>query len=207
MGYAANALTTLEVVKSYVLKDMTDTSKDNLLERLINAVSGFIEKYCDRKFGKATYTEKYRGNNRQLLRLNQYPVTAVTLVTIDGNAVNDYEILAEEGMLYRENLWTWTGYSIGLVGEDAGSKRNIEVQYTAGYVLPKDENLQANPPIVRTLPYDLEQACILMVQYYYKTDISYFSTEFAESGSVFKPVAMPGNVEKLLKPYRRLSAL
>ena len=35
--------------------------------------------------------------------------------------------------------------------------------YEAGYVLPKDEDLQASPPIIRTLPYDLEDACIELV--------------------------------------------
>lgn len=207
MPLSSHALTTVATVKEYLQRDVNDTSDENLITRLINVASERIEKHCDRHFEQATYTEKYRGNNRQLLRLNQYPVTAVASVTVSESAVDsgDYEILTEEGMLYNENLWTWSGYQAGLVGEDVGSKRNIEVQYTAGYVLPKDET-DGPPAVVRTLPYDLEQACIMLVAYYIKTDIDHYSTVFAESGNaISRPTKMPPHVVELLKPYRRLS--
>lgn len=199
MPLSNHALTTYAAVKEY-LKLSTD-DEQNSLERMINAVSEMIEKYCDRHFEKATYTEKYRGNNRQLLRLNQYPVLSVASVTIDGDAADDYEILSEEGMLYREDLWTWTGYSIGLVGEDAGSKRNIEVQYTAGYVLPKDDG----NPDSRTLPYDLEDACIQLVairhemrgsEHMKSERIGPLTSDFVED--------IPSHIRRVLDKYRRL---
>lgn len=159
MPLSAHALTTVAAVKEYLRISSTDTTNDNSLERQINAVSEFIERFCDRHFEKTTYTHKFRGNGRQKLLLNQYPILSVTSVKVDGSDATDYEILGEEGILYRENLWPWSGYRAGLVGDPIGSRPNIEVVYTAGYVLPKDDA----PDSPRTLPYDLEDAAIELV--------------------------------------------
>lgn len=198
-----NALTTIEAVKEYLQIDATDTSKDNLLGRLINAASSFIERYCDRKFAKGIYTEKYRGTGSQNLYLNQRPVNNVVYVKIDGQTIDsgEYELIPDAGILYRETGWPCHGYTQDLTGDFVISTRNIEVQYEAGYILPKDgTTLQP-----ANLPDDVEQACIMLVMFYYKTDVANFSTVFAESGAVFKPQAMPSNVKVLLDQYRRLS--
>lgn len=168
MPLSTHALTIIETVKSFIGIPVSDTSKDALLEILINAASERIERYCGRHFEKATYTEKYRGNGRQKLLLEQYPIISVTSVTVHGGLLDaaEYEIIAQEGALYREALWPWSGYTVGLVGELAGSKRNIEVTYAAGYILPKDDGT-GTPPVTRDLPYDLEMACVQFVAYIY----------------------------------------
>jgi uncharacterized phiE125 gp8 family phage protein len=205
MPLAENALTTLTAVKEYL--KITSTDKDGLFERLINSASDAIEKFCDRKFKKREYAnEKHKGNNRQLLRLNHYPIVSVSSVTVNGNTYTqnvDFELDeedAEAGMLFREEGWPASNYVGGLTQDPTARKRNIKVTYTAGYVLPKDDDAQ-DP---RTLPYDLEQACILLVQYYYKTDIADFSTVFGEAGQVIKPSAMPPHVVKLIKKYQKI---
>lgn len=159
-------MTTVTTVKSFTGIPAADLSKDSLLEFLINAASERIEKYCSRHFEKATYTEYHRGHERQRLLLNQYPIVSVTSVELNGSvlASTEYETEdADAGILYRETGWPWRGYSIGLVGEPGISVRNIKVVYVAGYVLPKDATEQ-NP---RTLPYELEQACISFVAHLY----------------------------------------
>lgn len=166
MALSAHALTTIETVKNFIGIPASDITKDSLLEFLINAASERIEKYCSRHFEKATYIEYYRGHERQRLLLNQYTIISVTSVELNGGALasTEYEIEdAGAGILYRETGWPWKGYSIGLVGEPGVSTRNIKVVYVAGYVLPKDATAE-NP---RTLPYDLEQACISLVAHLY----------------------------------------
>lgn len=212
---SSHALTTVETVKTYLGIPAADTSKDEFFKILINAASERIEKYCGRHFEKANYTEKYRGNNRQLLRLNQYPIISVALVKINGSTLDpsDYEILPAEGMLYRESLWSWSGYVQGLVGEPVGSVLNIEVQYTAGYILPKDENLQTSPPVVRTLPYDLELACIAFVAYIYggrdgagkaSEQQGAWQVEYAKLTLDANTLPLPPEVMALCEGYRRL---
>lgn len=155
MALAANALTTLTEVKTYL--EIDDTSQDSFLERLINSISDFVEEYCNRSFGKSDYTEDYHGDGDKKLFLNQYPVNSVTKVTLNNDEVTDYKIIGER-TLHRDKTWI--------------SKRdeyyNIQVEYNAGYVLPKDDTTEEP----RTLPYDLEDVVIEMVamKYWAKLD-------------------------------------
>lgn len=82
MDLATNALTTVEQIKIHLT--IEGTAQDEEIKLLINGASGFIEKYCNRKF----------------------------------------------------------------VDE---------------FVLPGEENPEADPPAVRDLPYDIELACIKLV--------------------------------------------
>lgn len=206
MPLSVHALTTIAAVKDYLRISLADTSQDASFERTIKAVSDFIEGYCGRHFEKATYTEKYRGNGRQKLLLNQYPIISVASVTVNDGLLDasEYEILAEEGTLYRESLWPWSGYSAGLVGEPVGSRRNIQVQYTAGYILPKDDGT-GTPPAVRNLPYDLEDACIELVairhemrgsEHMKQETIGPLTSEFIQG--------IPDHIIKVLNRYRKL---
>jgi len=139
-----------------------DISKDVFLERQINSASGMVSKYCNRKFMADTYTEYYKGTGRQRLVLNQYPINKITSVKVDSAALTagtDYvtadQTYRDQGIVFKDNGWTWYGYLTGLVGEPTAPIDNVEVVYSAGYTL--------SPEATRNLPWDLEQAVIDMV--------------------------------------------
>lgn len=139
-----------------------DYSKDKLIERNINSISGMVSKYCNRKFIANTYTEYYKGSGRQKLVLNQYPINYITSVKVDSAALTagiDYvtadQTYLDQGTIFKNNGWTWYGYLIGLVGEPTAPIDNIEVVYSAGYTL--------EPETARTLPWDLEDVVVSMV--------------------------------------------
>lgn len=139
-----------------------DYSKDKLLERSINAASGMVSKYCNRDFIADTYTEYYKGSGRQKLILRQYPINRITSVKVDSAALTagtDYvtadQAYLDQGIIFKDNGWTWYGYLIGLVGEPSAPVDNIEVVYSAGYTLATEAT--------RTLPWDLEDAVVSMV--------------------------------------------
>lgn len=145
-----------------------DYTKDKLLERNINSVSGMISKYCNRNFIADAYTEYYKGLGRQKLVLNQYPINAITSVKVDSAALTagtDYvtsdQTYLDQGVIFKNNGWTWYGYLTGLVGELTAPVDNIEVVYSAGYTL--------EPEASRTLPWDIEDAVITMVADLYST--------------------------------------
>jgi len=50
----------------------------------LSAASTAAERYCGRTFASTTYTEYYDGNGYPNLPLNQFPVTAVSSVYLDG---------------------------------------------------------------------------------------------------------------------------
>src|SRR4030042_1762739 len=108
-----HALTTLATVKGELGLDEEDTSKDAILERLINVVSESIERKCGRHF---EYTEEIEelvaGQGGPRIMLSRTPVVDVDPVSIDGAGLDPTEYVlesAETGMLYRSACWPWSG--------------------------------------------------------------------------------------------------
>ena len=117
------------------------------LEMSIEAASEAIERHCNREFGLKTHTQRLDGSGTHFLRLRNYPVHSAA-VKIRGKviAADKYVIEAENGMLFRDTPWP-------------EGERCVEVEYSAGYVLPSDDE-----GAHITLPRNIELACILYAQ-------------------------------------------
>lgn len=158
-----NALTTLEKVKGRLGIPLLDTTQDEDLEFFINSASATIEKYCNRKFGLTVFNELKQGRGNTKLILENYPIVELVEILIDDQPVDitKVKVLADTGMLYRPNggfpSSVFGGRLLHPIPDDV--QHNIYVEYSAGYVLPKDETVD-NP---RTLPFDIENACLRMI--------------------------------------------
>lgn len=165
------ALTTIEKVKAY-LEIANDTSRDEVLTRLISSAQATIENYCRRKFEVENYTESFDGPVRKVFP-EQYPIISITSL--------DYGV---------NNLSIEKYKNRGTYIDLMRNYFDINLSYRSGY---------------ETIPNDLEQACIMLVDYYYKTDIANYSRVFAETGGMIsRPVNMPGHVRVLLDAYRKV---
>ena len=208
-----HALTTLEAVKEELDISIGDSVNDNYLTRLINSASDAIERYCDRHFEKASLIEKVAGQGSQRVLLSRAPILSVTSVILNGSvlASSEYEVEAEAGMLFRASGWPWSAMRRPGIVQDPypGSEtKSIEVTYIGGYVLPKDENLSANPPVARTLPYDLEEACIATVKTWFRAkgaDLNRTSRRLMDVGDTWDRRALPEPVREMLAPWRRIA--
>ncbi|GAB7388993.1 hypothetical protein BSNK01_28310 [Bacillaceae bacterium] len=171
------ALTSLDKAKRYL--KIESNEHDELIQDLITAASTAIETYTSRIFVQKSYTELYDGKGLNYLVLRQAPIVSVSEVKIDDQTLpaEDYAFYAETGVLRRKTGFWPEGV------------QNIEVSYTAGY---------------STVPPDVEQAVILLVAAWFKTDISDFSNLINEAGGIVRPEAFPSRVRALLDPYRRL---
>ena len=154
---AHNALTTLNRMKIMLdLDDEIDERTCALIELLINKASSWVERQVGRPLGKSTYREFYDADGQQELVTLKYPIVSVDYVKEAGRlvppALYDYGQTANIGVIYRDDGWLRAGYRRGLANDIIETKRNIEVCYTAGYVLPKD----ATDDDPQTLPADLE---------------------------------------------------
>ena len=154
---ANNALTTLDRMKLMLsLDDETDERTCTLVELLVNKASSWVEQQVGRPLGKNTYREFYEADGQQELVTLKYPIISVDYVKEAGRLVPpelyDYGQTANIGVIYRDDGWLRAGYRRGLANDIIEAKRNIEVCYTAGYVLPKD----ATDEEPQTLPADLE---------------------------------------------------
>ena len=173
---ASNALTTLETVKEMlgIPAEESDPQVDNVLIRLINAASAWVETMIERKLGKNDYRQKCRGTGSQELVLKHYPIVSVQSVTEIGSGKvlppesYDFDEKGDIGVLYREEGWPYRGYPGGLSGDYLAPQRYLLVEYTAGYVLPKDAT--ADSPC--TLPADLESLVWEMVEQEYQLRIN-----------------------------------
>lgn len=160
MAIADNALTTLERLKQFNGIDANDTRQDFKLELLINSASEEIGRYIGRQLKSMQHKEKYTGNNRLTICLRNYPVTVVNAITINGIPVDQSEYrVYESGIVERSAPWPSYGLQSGISQLTVQPGKNIDVDYVAGYVLPKDETEE----IKRTLPFDIEFALFRMV--------------------------------------------
>jgi hypothetical protein len=159
--------------------DLLQTVDDTRLEDLINACSGAIEDYCERKFKEQAITdEEYDGTGTKYILLQQYPVKSIASVSVDGVALDpsEYKVKKKNGTLIKTKS-TWPKGDI-----------NITVTYTAG---------------LSEIPAPLELACKHFVMSFFKTDVASFSTTFTE-GFVFRPEALPAQVKALVAPYKKV---
>jgi hypothetical protein len=159
-------------------------SDEATLERLITAVSNATESYCSRTFAETDYTETRDGSGGYRLTFRNTPVTAVSSVTIDGDAVMPSPGAPQSGYLFSDTALTLIGQKFcrGLM--------NVFIAYTAGYA---------------TTPGDLEQAVIDWIAHVYreKDRIGFTSQNLAGQVTSYLIRDMPPRVATLLAPYKR----
>lgn len=157
MPLAANALTTLERMKLMLgLSGVADERIDEIITLLINKASAWIERQTGRHLGRQSYRQWYKADGQQELVTDEYPIISVEYIKEAGKLVApdlyDFGQTGNIGVIYRDDGWLKASYRAGLAFDSVATKRNIEVSYTAGYVLPKD----ATEDDPQTLPADLE---------------------------------------------------
>jgi len=178
------ALCTLAQVKTTL--GITDSANDDILTRLINATTDYIESYCDRRFALTQYTDEYyNGYGDDELVLRQFPISEAeedvpTISFIDKGtetavSIDDCEIYYDEGIIY---------YSIFPKG-----RKNIKISYKAGYA---------------TIPADLAQACIeIVVANYNRSKTVAVKSESIGSYSVtYADVQASPHAKGILNLYR-----
>ncbi len=152
-----NALTSFRSLNAF----MRDTEEQRqLFARLINQASASIEAALDRQLGLEAYTEYHPANGELLFQTRHYPIVSVDYIKLAGQLLppGAYSI-SEQGALggiLKSDGWTCAR---GRLDDPATARSDIEIRYSAGYVLPKD----ATPERPCTLPADIEGLCLLMV--------------------------------------------
>lgn len=162
----------ISIAEYKVWSGISGTSQDALLTVLVDAVSMEVRRWCDRNttngFESMSRTERYDGNDEQTIQLMEWPVTAVTSVTVytaggdtDVLDADTYRFDGDSGVLSRidPRLARFPVTAFGTVNSTFSVQpwfergfNNIEVVYTGGYA---------------TIPADLKMAC------YRLTDLAY----------------------------------
>ena len=142
-----------------------DIGSDGILIQLINQASASVERALGRKLRRSSYVEKRKGTGSQYLLVEHYPIVSVAYIKQAGEEIDPslYDIATQgnAGVICKDDGWPYYGYPQGLTGDPVAGSRNIEVKYTAGYILP----WEATKEEPSDLPDDLEGLVQEMVQY------------------------------------------
>lgn len=201
---AAGDLCTLSDVKAWLNVVPGNTANDAVLTRLITAASQAIKTWMARPLLQDTYTETYDGTGINRLTLRNFPITAVSALTVNGLTVPPATSPVSFGYLFDQ-------YGLFLVGGTAwpanipqtpsiwaGSyfpkaSQNVTVTYTAGYV---------------SVPVDVTQACIELVAFKFqqRNHVGVTSRSLTAGGEsvVYQSGFMPPEVQALLSVYRKV---
>lgn len=176
-------LTSLANLKAYL--GITVTTDDTLLTALITRESARIEAWLSRTLASTSYSRVFNGNGGRLLLLPDYPVTAVSSLTIDGVTVPASSGVDVAGYVFNNDAIFLRDYRF------MKGVQNVAVSYTAGY---------------ETTPLDVEQSCIELAALSYKNRerLGLSSKGLAGETTSFITDAMPKHIEGRLHPYRRV---
>lgn len=196
---------------------------DPKLPRLIGAASEAMAAYIGRRlhYG-AAHVERLAGYVNQVrLYLGVTPVLTVAQVVLpDGSVLTEAadDFALEDGtVLYRAAGWPFTGlvragllYDMPAVGTE---KRGIVATYAGGWVTPAQAATPGWSGPVRSLPYELEEACLQTVASLFAkqgADQTISSESLGAYSVSYRPNVIPGGglipdaVMPTLDRYRRL---
>jgi hypothetical protein len=125
-------LTTLSAVKTY-LGGSIQVGEDVVLQQMITAYSAAVCSYTNRGLISQAYDIRRSGRGQFAMQFPQYPVTAVSLVEIDGVALASQSSFGSYGYRFDDMSIIADGISFGR------GRSNIHLVFTAGYtVIPAD---------------------------------------------------------------------
>lgn len=178
-----SALATVDDVKSF-LGNQVNVADDMLLASLISGESAFILSWIGRLFDTATYTDLFNGGGGQERLLKNYPVKTITSVFIDGAAIPQAPSIQDRGYLLFDDRILLFGYQF------SWGQRNCQIIYTAG----------------QDIPADVQQACVELVSYRYRSRdrIGLASKSIAGETTAYVTKDMPDHVKTLLQRHRRV---
>lgn len=220
MSLNVHALTTYATVRDEL--GLTGTQEETALERMINAASEAIENICGRHFeyGSAV-VERVRGEGNYRIMLSRTPVlsiTSITEITQAGDISYTYDTAtydledAGSGFVYREIGWPWTAQramDIGQLSVTETERARVIATYAGGWVTP--QQAVNDNTLTRSLPSDLEEACIMsVVSMWRKRGIDRdISSANADSGPTVSyrtaGEIIPAEALKLISRYRRVA--
>jgi len=137
----ATRLTTREAVRAEA-GPAAEGLGDAVIDALIDQASGMVERHCNRVFARETVREEFYDASNGTVILTRTPVVAVETVNGATLAESGYGLDKGAGILRSRARY----------GRETTGP--VEVVYTAGYLLPGQEN--------RNLPVNVERATALV---------------------------------------------
>jgi hypothetical protein len=152
-------------VRSYLGLDPEDKKPNAKISSLINSIQGFAENYCNRPFEAKLYKTDpqycyFDGTGYGVMFLPVYPVWYVNEVAIDADRVfGSATLTATDDII----LYETAGKIVGDAGNFTKGRRNVRLEYYAGYGAGTHPTHDGQGFVQFAVPYDLKQTIIEMV--------------------------------------------
>jgi hypothetical protein len=185
---ATGDLTTLANAKQWM--NVSTTTDDALITRLVSAASQFVQKYIHRQIAVAPYTDVRNGNDQWEMVLANWPIVSVTSVTVNGNVIAAAPAMVPGGVP-----------TVGYLNDEEtvylyGSRfyrgvQNVQIVYEAGY---------AETPI------EIEQAVIELIALKYTGRQHMGQNSKSIQGEVISYFTgdMPRETQTMLNQYKKV---
>lgn len=190
-------LSTVTKLKRHVGIPDQVTSKDALLDLILEGVSAFIETECNRKFAFSEHTDLFTDVRATSLFLKQCPVSEVVEIKVGKHAVDVAGLLENDNLVIDSE----NGEVIYLYGWTANV---IRVTYNAGYLLPSDESGQEESGVdAPALPADVELLALrLAARIYERRTAEGVASASPGSFSANYSAALDDDLKATLSKYR-----
>ena len=134
--------TTLNDLKEFIGIPNKDTLNDSYLFGLINATTMAITKYINLDITpKIINNLKIEGNGSQRLSVPYSPINTLTMVKVSDSDITSECSIENNRTIYRENGFQKIRFSgIGDTTLPNYTKKNVELSFTSGYVMPTNYN-------------------------------------------------------------------
>lgn len=182
---AASDLCDVESVKLYA--NIKSGQDDELLGRLVTAVSAFVSRHTGRTLIQSSVTKLFDGTGGDVIVLPEYPVRDVTAVSVNGQAVPEAVDPMGQGF-HHDDLSVWLrGWWF------ERGRRNVSVTWSAGYA-------------TNELPEDLKQVVTELVALVHKDRDRIGLTSKGAEGqtTAYLQAAMPRRLDYMLRRYMRV---
>jgi len=179
-------LTTIASVKAYA--GIVTSADDALLTSMVAAYSAWVRSYLNRDLTTSSYDIRRSGRGTFAMMLPQYPVTAVSLLEIEGQPIQAQTAWGAPGYRFDDTQIVLEGYCF------SRGYSNVHIQFTAGYPSP---------------PADIAQAVneLITLRYKMRDKLEWSSKSLAGETVSLVQKDMPASVATILKNWRCVAPL
>ena len=180
-AFNVDDLTVSPPVSLTQVKDMLNIDADNVrdddeLRFFILAATDLVEGEVG-PLTRRTVSETHNGGRASVI-LRQAPVVSVTTVTENGNAVNDFAVEIDTGILTKTSGWSASVWTAGF--------NNIEVDYIAGRTV---------------VPAGLQQAVLETIRHLWQTQRGTIQRRGGDDYTPGQGYSLPNRVQDFLRRY------
>lgn len=174
-------LCTVDDLKTWL--NVQGSTDDALFQRLVTAVSVYMQNWMNRTIHSMSYTDTRDGCGTDIIVLGNRPVTEVTSLSVGGVSVAPSLDGVQAGFVFDD-------MAVYLVGSKfPRGRQNVKISYKAGWA---------------TVPFDLAQAAIELAAYRYreKGHIGQTGTGMGPEHISYSERDLPPSVKTLMNQYK-----